>query len=477
MKNIWIALVGFTVLTIAVSCNKTSLVGAELFETDKLNLLSTDTLTINALTDAPTPVFMHVKNIIGYDVLPIGNMPDAYFGKLESSVYMVLGLQNVTAPTFPSLDSARIDSVRLVLPYASDSYGDTMATQKFSVYRLTNELKKDSIRSDESFANEAKALGSLTFVPTPTTAVQRVVMALPGAVQNDTSTYVPHISIPLDIEFGRQIMKLDANTLKDTAFQTWLKGLVIKAETPANCMLHFNVSPTAGTAAGQKSRVAGIYVYYRNSEKDTARQVYPFHTSGQPRFANYKNDYQNGKIKEFVNAPKKADSLIFLQSLGGSVARFEFPYLKTLGKIAINKAELELTINEDADTKTLPAVKQLVILLGTAKIPEGNIVNLGGSLSFIGTNGRPISDVGQPGYSVTQFVTIPDFGGYPVTENGVRKYKMNITQQLQKMLDGSEGTQFFLAPHFQYNRGGRVVLYGPKHSKYRTRLNLIYTKI
>jgi hypothetical protein len=483
MKNTWIAFVGLAVcLTIAAACNKTSLVGAELFENDKLNLKFTDTLSINALNDAPEPVLMSIKNAVGYDNLPIGNMPDAYFGKLESSIYANFGTRNSTLPTFPSLDTAIIDSVRLILPYyAAGTYGDTTATQKLVVYRLTEELKGDTIYSNKAFANNATALGSLTFKPTPNTTVKRIIDTLPKATKIDSFIDVPHVSIPLDINFGREIMKLDASVYKDTVmsgFQYWLKGLVIKAETPANCMLSFNMGPTAATPpTGQTSRVASIYVYYRNNIKDTTRQFYAFTTSAQQRYANYKNDYQNGKVKEFVNSPKKADSLVFLQSLGGSVARLEFPYLKNLGNIAINKAELEFTINDDADTKNSPPLEQLVLLTSSGKIADGNIANLGGTLTLIPTNARAIADVGQQGYSVTSFATIPDFGGFPVTENGVRKYKMNITQQLQKMLNGSEGTQLYLVPHFQYTKAGRVVLYGPKHSKYRAKVNLIFTKI
>jgi Domain of unknown function (DUF4270) len=480
MKNIWKAFLGLAVcLIVTASCNKSSLLGSELFENDKLNLQFTDTLSLNALTDAPTPVLMHVKGITGYDNLPIGNMPDAYFGSLQSSIYAQFGLQNVAAPTFPSLDSAKIDSVRFIMPYnGGGTYGDTTAAQKLVVYRLTEQILGDSIYSNKVFANATTPLGSLTFKPTPNTTSQRVHFALPGATKNDTFTDRPHVSIPLDINFGREIMRLSTTTLADTAFQTWLKGIVIKAETPANCMLNFNMSPSAGTPpAGQSSRVAGIYVYFRKNATDTMRQVYTFYTSGQPRYANYKNDFQNGKVKDFVNNPKRADSLIFLQSLGGSVARLEFPYLKNMGNIAINKAELEFTINDDADTKTIPALEQLILLTSAARISDGNIVNLSGALSLIPTNSRAIGDVGQTGYSVLTFNTIPDFGGYPVTENGIRKYKMNITQQLQKILNGSEGTQLYLAPHFQYTRAGRVVLYGVKHPKYKAKVNLIFTKI
>lgn len=481
MKNIWIALVGLTAcIVVGASCNKTSLVGAELFENDKLNLQFTDTLSINALTDAPAPILMYVKGVTAYDNLPIGNMADAYFGKLESSIYVQFGLQNVTTPVFPSLaDSAKIDSVRLIMPYASGTYGDTTVSQKFVVYRLSKELKADTIYSNQTFPTNATPLGSLTFKPTPTTTSQRTHFALPGATKDDIFTDVPHISIPLDINFGKDIMALSATQLKDTAFQTWLNGLVIKAETPANCLVNVNMSAVAGTVpTGQSSRVAGIYVYYRNNATDTTRRIYTFYTSGQPRYANYKNDYSNAKIKEFVNNPQKADSLVFLQSLTGTATRLEFPYLKNLGKIAINRAELEFTINEDADIKTFPALEQLLLLDGAAKISNGNLVQSSATTFGLSvTNPRGIYDLIQSGYGTTTLSVPSDFGGVVVTENGVKKYKMNLTRHLQYILNGTEGTQITLAPYLQYIRGGRVVLYGQKHPKYRAKLNLIFTKV
>ena len=483
MKNTWIAFIGLAIfLTIAVSCNKTSLVGAELFETDKLNLQFTDTLTINALNDAPLPYVMSIRNATSYDYLPLGNVPDAYFGKMEAAIYSKFGTSNASLPNFPSLDTAIIDSVRLILPYtATYIYGDTTATQKLVVYRLTDELKSDTIYSDKTFANAVTSLGSLIFKPTPTTPSKRIIPALVGATKVDTFTDAPHVSISLDINFGKDIMRLDTATYNNLGgtkgFDKWLKGLVIKAETPANCMLNFNMGVASTATTGQISRPAGIYVYYRNKAADTTRQVYVFSTSSQQRYSYIKNDYKNGKINDYVGTNPKADSLIFLQSLGGSVARFEIPNLKKLGNIAINRAELEFTINETNDIVTFPALQQLVALSGTAKLTNGNLGFIGSVLNLLSINADPLPDVGQTGYSATVFNTIPDFGGFPITENGVRKYKMSLTTHLQKILAGLVGTQFYIAPHFQYTKAGRVVLYSPKSPKNKAKLNLYYTKL
>jgi hypothetical protein len=489
MKNTWIALVGLAVvLMVAASCNKTSLLGSELFDADKLNLKFTDTLSVNVLNDAPTPVLMAVKGAVSYDNLCIGNVSDPYFGKTESSIYANFGTRgNSALPDFITTYAGVIDSVRLVLPYvASGTYGDTTATQKLSVYRLTTELKADTIYSSDGadkFPNAATALGSLTFKPNPNTPIRRIIDTLPGAKKIDTFVNIPHIRIPLDTNFGRQIMGLDSMAYKDTTglgFHTWLKGLVIKAETPTNCMLQFNVGSTATTApTGQTSLTAGIYIYYRSSKTDTLRKVYIFSTASQQRYANYKNDVQTGRIKDFVGVKPKSDSLIFLSSLGGATVRFEMPNLKSLGKIAVNRAEIEFTINDNADTANFKPLEQLLLLRGVAQIPNGNLGLLSSVLTMININNQAITDAQQSGYSATSFATIPDFGGYVVTENGVRKYKMVITQHIQKIIFGSEGTQVFVVPHFQYTKAGRVVLYGLSHSnvKYRPKVNLFYTKV
>jgi hypothetical protein len=246
-------------------------------------------------------------------------------------------------------------------------------------------------------------------------------------------------------------------------------------------MLQFNVGSTATTPqTGQTSVLAGIYVYYRSSKSDTTRKLYVFGTAGQQRYANYKNDVQTGKIKDFVGIKPKSDSLIFLNSLGGAVTRFELPNLKNLGKIAVNRAEIEFTINDDADTKTFPPLEQLLLLRGGAQIPNGNLGTLSNVLSMININSQITEDTRPQGsINAVTFATIPDFGGYVVTENGVRKYKMVMTQHIQKIIFGSEGTQVFVVPHFQYTKAGRVVLYGRTHPnvKYRPKLNLFYTKV
>jgi hypothetical protein len=65
------------------------------------------------------------------------------------------------------------------------------------------------------------------------------------------------------------------------------------------------------------------------------------------------------------------------------------------------------------------------------------------------------------------------------TVNGVtvKKYYLNLSSHLQLMLNGKQGTVLYLTPHLKEQKGSRVVLYGSKHSKYRAKLNITYTKL
>ena len=147
MKNIRIAFWLLATLCVAASCNKSSLLGSELFESDKLNLQFTDSLTIRAVNETSDSVIMSSGGIAFYDLLPLGWLRDSIFGSQEAAIYS--NFLNVTSPDTSTFPTATIDSVRLILPYnGSNIYGDTTLEQKVSVFRLTTELKSDIIFSN-----------------------------------------------------------------------------------------------------------------------------------------------------------------------------------------------------------------------------------------------------------------------------------------------------------------------------------------
>ena len=186
-------------------------------------------------------------------------------------------------------------------------------------------------------------------------------------------------------------------------------------------------------------------------------------------FPSYSHDYTKGSIGQLFNGKKtiSGDSLMYIQGMAGPNIKFELPYLKKqLGASAINRAELEFTLLEEA----------------TEKYPNGTDKYPPIERFFLTTaNGVSVADVRRS-------VSGPaEFGGTIVTEAGnLRRYKCNITQHLGNMLNGTAGTILYLVP--DNTRGvstispnkpettRRVVLYGTKNAKYKSKLNLYYTK-
>jgi hypothetical protein len=452
MKNILIAFSVWALLLTSLSCNDSSILGADLFEGEKLNLTFTDTLSINAVSETTDSVLVYVPSSYYFDSIPFGKVNDPTFGLTESRIYTQLRFDTSVLSSLPlfkdklSLSAVILDSVFLDLVYGPTRiYGDTLAPQTLGVYHMTEAIPTENIYSNRKlFSSETTPIGKHSFSPKPYSNIISI-------RKKDTTTLSPRIRIPLSSSFGRQF--LDTNNLKKG--NDWLNGLEIRPEATTNTMLSFNFGSSI-------TNPSALRVYYRTGT-DTLSLILPLNTA---HFANFKHGYASAPIKEFVNNQRKSDSLLFIQSMSGANVKIEFPYLTNLGKVAINKAELELTVVKDSKTDIFPAIDQLVVK--TAQFSP--ITDLGFDSNYGNGSTRPLE-------------TMSTSGGYVRTElvketgETVQKYYFNLSGNLQQMLEGKRGSTLYITPHFKEEKGSRVVLYGPKTSKYRAKLNLHYTKI
>ncbi len=456
MKNILFVFAALALTFANTSCNDPSVLGADLFEGDKLNLQFTDTLTINAVSETPDPLIMYSESTFPLDNLLVGKVKDRVFGLSESRIYSQFRA-NTTTPDFSTADSF---AVYLELPYnVTGVYGDTTAEQKLSVYRLSEEIPDATIYSDKRLNAEATSIGSLTFLPKPNTrelVITETKDDTGKVTKTDTTYLASRIRIKLDNTFAKKLVSLDSSNL--TNFSKWLKGLEIRAEKETGCMLSFDLSNATG-------KTSAIVVYYRKTSA-TTESVYSFPSSGIIKYANFKHDYTSATIKPYINNQAKSDSLLFLQGMAGVNVKFELPYLQSLGKIVINKAELELTaVNDNTKMDAFPAIEQL--LLRTARFSSIRDLSLDGAY-ITGNNTRPLDKLTTSG----GFVRTETIDG-----STFKKYHLNLTSHLQLIAQGKEGTVLYLMPHFKEERASRVVLYGLKTPKYRAKLNLTYTKL
>jgi hypothetical protein len=446
MKNIILTLTSLSVILLFnSSCNESTLLGADLFVKENLDLVFTDSLTINALSETNDSIIVSSSGN-SFINLPIGKVKDATFGTYSANAYTELD----SASTY-AFSSGRIDSVVFVMGYNADGiYGDTNQMQKLSLYRLTENMKKTgNVYSNQKYTVESAPLGSIDFKPQPRTFINQN-KGLTTLV--DTA---PQIRIKItDASFIQQLGDVKNFSSTDgnkEVFRKWLKGLEIRAEKETSCMLNMDFGSATTT-------FTGLYVY---SKKDTTSSVSYFRSvsSANAKHCYFNNNYKNAPIEPFLNNQKMSDSLLFIQGMSGTNIRLEIPYIRNLGKIVINKAELELTLKEDGTQLDMfPYVNQILARNAIQEV---------------------ISDV-VDGDATSRAAKFAVSGGYVKvkTENGEKrsKYIFSISNHLQNMLDGKEGSQLYLVPFFKQENAARVVLYGLK-SKYRAKINITYTKI
>ncbi len=460
MKNILFTLAVLTAVFTNTSCSDPSLLGADLFNNEKLNLQFTDTLTINAVNEPADSFIVNTKTTASLDYLLLGNVADPVFGPTEAQIFSQFRYSGASTPT--EVATADSFSVYLELYYNSANvYGDTLADQKVSVYRLTEDIPDETLYSSKVFKSESTPIGSLTFKPTPNTTERIITRTIVDTVKFDTTYAAPRIRIPLNMNFAKLLKDTsifrDGSAFSATGFTKWLKGLVIKADNKTGCMMAFDF--------GSTTKPTGIKMYYRN-KGDKNESTLSFPSSGLIKYSHFDLDYKNGTIQPFLRNQKKADEKLFLQGMSGVNVKLEFPYLQSLGKIVINKAELELTaVNEDTNLAAFPAIDQLV--LRTAQFEA--IHDLGLDPAY------------NRGVGIRSLGTLTTGGGFVRTEtiNAVqyKKYYLNLTTHLQEIFKGKQGTTLYLLPLFKEEKGSRVVLFGPKSSTFRSKLNITYTKI
>lgn len=446
MKNIFITSVCFIGLLIVGACNKSSQLGADLFDSSKLDLKFSDNLiTITAQTENPDSV-VALNSTTSLSLLPLGKMYDPVFGVTDARIFANFSYGS-SALTLDGATTYVLDDVKAVLAYnPADTYGDTTAQQKIGIYRLdaSESLTGDklTIYTNKKYKSQTTPLGSLAFTPKPNTRIY----------VNDSTSLRPHITIKLDSAFGKALLDTSVHSVSNASFggdiRKYFRGFEIRADQTTNALLSFNLADDS----------SGIYLYYHKLG-DAAKLSFrfPFTTTTYPYF---NHNYAAGTINKFFNGKKTAsgDSLMFVQGMAGANVRFEFPNLKQqLGTAAVNRAELEFTILEDSTDKYLP-IERFILTAAT---------------------GVPVNDLLRNSSTV-----LAEYGGTIVTEAGnIRRYKCNISQHLQDMLYGRAGTVLYLLPDNGRgtipNKQGttrRVVLYGTKHSKYPAKLNLYYTK-
>ena len=329
------------------SCQKTDSIGLDIDPQDTIKGSYLEEYNIGTVTVREDSVLAS-----GLAQFPVGLLNDPIFGKTKSDIAIGLALPStsLTFGTNPTLDSGV-----LVLKYGKEFFGDsTNATYSVTVHQLSEEYKPASryYNTRKWQYDSTKVVGSLSnvsrFAWNDSIFVRQIIK---GAA--DTLLKVqPQLRIPMTSEFMNThfLNSPSANFVSDAAFQKDIKGLyvTVKKNQPdgKGGVIFFDLATAS---------VSGLELYYKSTSAtattDTTKVI--FAVSNTTTSASIKHDYTGTPVKAQLDNPTQSFNTVFTQPMGGLRTKITLPNLdviRALGSIAINKAELVISVEDQSGT-------------------------------------------------------------------------------------------------------------------------------
>ncbi len=439
-----------TALMLWTACTRTSPFGSDLLGDQLADYDFTDTLTIRCTIELEDSLVTSDR-ISTAPYFLCGDMTDPYFGKTKADIYTLF------QPGVPTaLESTlRFDSIMLYMRYANAGlYGDSTQPQTIRVERVSDGYSIDPV----------KVYYSTSSLPVSTTEIGRIDNFLPKPGRLDslfsTTARGAYIKIRLDDNFGKELMALDSATLADDSlFYTKLRGLKITSTSSGatpGLILPINLND---------QNFSRIRLYY--TRNDTIHGTFDYFFQGSNKFSNFIHDYGTSAAGQQIGL--EANDLLYVQGAQGLKVKIEIPYVDRLENIAVNEADLLLTVNEMLPND-LPALLK----------PASQLVL---SRSVADTAYDFTSDVYN---SINALNNYTYFGGAPNKETEssgiVTRYHQNMSDYLQELVDLPAGSDIkkktvYLNVNLQSRTAMRSILYGPKSTTYPAKLLLKYTRV
>ncbi|UCG26608.1 MAG: DUF4270 domain-containing protein [Bacteroidales bacterium] len=404
-----------------ISCDdEASIIGEELQPpSEKLDVIYIDTLSLDAFSLTQDSIISS-----GFETALVGTIQDIVFGSSTASFLTRIrlsGTDNNPTPFIPGEGTVTDSLILTVLP--EGFYGDVNTEMIVKVYRLDEDILRDSI-----YYSNHKPEYELNSEQTFRIAV------------NDTL-----LQLKLDTSFfGTPLSEID--TIETNAeLRGFFKGIYFAFD-----------SIVAGEGAifllDVLSPSSKLTLYYHDINNDTIPEEYTFNINIFSARANlFFHDYSTGSIAH-LNDTLVEDTLIYIQGLGGTYAKIDFPFLeelRNLGPMVVNKAEIKFKLWEYYDNTLFTRPEELRLL---RKNEEGKFT--------------PLFD---------EALGEDYFGGRLDEESGT--YTFNITAHLKTLLNDETGdTSIYLFMRNPIDSPERVALFNntsPNNIGFR----FVYTKL
>lgn len=432
-----------TLLTCAIilfsSCkNEYGSMGLNLKDNEFLGNAFTDTVSIEAYSLPEEPIATNsLNNAI------VGELKDPVFGQTISSLYTQFAL-----PTFGHSFGSQsvLDSVILTLAI-SNYYGDTTSNLHFSVY----ELSEDLVEKTTYYSNQTTQIKDQNIVK------NGMFYTKPCPFTNiviDTTTYEPHLRIPLSDEFGYKFLHDSSYNTSNEIFKTFFKGLRVDAFTYSaeGCLLYINLNAAIST----------ITFYYKENNESTTQRKFTINTAKQVNYSNFTHFLASSTdqtfIDQVINGKKElGKEVLYIKPMAGVKTFITFPNLINTFKnedMIINKAELVISnVSPDEELYISPVALSLT-------------TKFNGETSYI---------MDDPNYSSSN--TSNYFGG--IYDEEKQEYRFRITRHLQYVILHEESDLgLSMTTRGAGIRGNRLILKGTDpgfENEKRLRLDIYYT--
>jgi len=417
IKLLFFSLLYFILFSSVFSCKKENTdIGVNLQNQDQLTLYFNDNTEMYASIAKDDSITTDERSRV-----LLGSYIDNIFGLSQASfaTQFRLSSYNVSFGTNPV-----VDSIILYLDYTG-FYGDTTTMQEINVYRMTQDIYRDSLYySNEDISTMADLSTSLAQVTT-------------SFSPNNNNT----LKIQLDNSFGDALIADSLFYTDNDTFLIQYKGLYI-ASTPVTAngaIIYFD----------PVSEDSKIVLYYHNDTDDSLS--FDFLINENCAYFNlFGHDYSGLIFENNINQDTPVDNA-YIQAMGGVKALIHLDALKNWkdsGHIAINKAELVLKINDiNNDISEYSPPERLLL-----EIVDDND----------GFDGP-----------IDYFTDNTYFNGYYDETSG--SYTFNITQHIQQIISGTEtNTSLYIFPESNKVSAERTVIANSDTNKIK--LNITYTK-
>ncbi len=456
--NILKSLTLFSVCVLSIlSCNQFEDIGSDLVDDDQLQI-STDTeLDYEISTYLRDSVIAYVRKGQESDFVPsthvLGQINDPLFGysRYDLTAQVQFSQQGI------DFTGATFDSAFLLLSYDTTftPYGEINQMQSLDVYELQSRELPEEIYVSDQFETKPGTIGSLTFQP-----------SYKNQNRGDSLSAPSHIRIPMTAEFGQRILALDTSvTASVLSFLEEFPGFVVRPRQQsfvgAYRFFAYATEATGQSANTEVSNFSGIRIYYTKGGE--AKQAYLRMSSSLHHFTTVEHDASDSELKKALEDQPVDPEYLFIQPSHVGI-RADFHDLNNYRDKVVNNVSLTWKVagHPQDDTSVYRPMESIFAMDQDSP-----------SLR------RPISDIlfNQSSGAYRQF-----FGGVledsDSGSSSLQEYSFNITNEFQRMVDGSTDPVMYVIPVPQdILRIARSVIYGPgiEDAELQPSIKIIYS--